>query len=94
VGVPEKCGAGEGNRTPDLRFTKPNPATDSKEDQQLTSAKREQIRQNPQPGRNQDSPIVLSIIAKALLFAGLAREEKPHTVNDRPSEDEPKRGGT
>jgi hypothetical protein len=40
----------------DPRFRKPLTGTYSKENQQLTSAKCEQVRQNPQPPRNQNSP--------------------------------------
>ena len=51
-----RIGAGEGNRTPDLRFTNPLDPTDSKANQQVSPADCERVRQNPQPPRNQDSP--------------------------------------
>jgi hypothetical protein len=52
----KNSGAGEGNRTPDLRFTNSFCQTDSEHNQQLSEAKSEQVRQNPQPPRNHFTP--------------------------------------
>jgi hypothetical protein len=58
--VIEKNGRPGEIRTPDPRFRNSNRAADSKVNQQLISADSGQVRQNPQPGRNQNRAATLT----------------------------------
>ena len=50
-------GAGEGNRTPDLRFTNSAKAADPEQNQHVDAADSAQVRKLPQHPRNNDRPI-------------------------------------
>ena len=54
--VIEMIGSGGADRTPDLGIMRGSSPSDSKANQQVTSADSEQLRQNPQPRRNQNPP--------------------------------------
>jgi len=49
-------GSGGEDRTPDLGIMRGSSPSDSKENKPPTSADSEQVRQNPQPRRNQNPP--------------------------------------